>query len=256
MLGKLIKHEFKDSWLILTVLNVAVIVLSIIGSLSSREYMDFVDDLDFSGFIYGIYFMVYAFGLIALLLAATFYFYVRFFKNMDQGYLMHTLPVTANEHIISKLIVALAWRIVSFLVIVSGMFLISFRYENVFEMLKKMELTPLDLVLIILIVIRLNLYSILIGYASISIGQFSNKNKVFSSILAYFGIKTVIKIGSSFLALIDVLSLRDMIDKLGSFDVPGYRYKMMLIYIIATYSMSVVFYIITHWIMKNRLNLE
>lgn len=258
MLGKLFKHEWQDSWLIMTILNGSVLLLSIIGSRSVQRYFEILDDMDMGGFIYSIYILLYVFGVIALTLAATFYFYVRFYKNMytDQGYLMHTLPVNHNELIISKLLVALIWRVISFLVIFVGVFKVSFEIDDILEIIDNIDLVVSDVVLMIILLLGSALYSILVGYVSISIGQFSSKNKVLASIGAYFGIKVVARILRSFLTFINIFTFKEMIEKFNDFDDPSTRASFMLIFIVIIYIACALYYFITQWIMKNRLNLE
>lgn len=258
MLGKLFKHEWKDSWLIMTILNVSVFVLSIIGSHSTQKYFEVLEDMDAGGLIYAIYMLLYIFGIIALSLAATFYFFVRFYKNMytDQGYLMHTLPVNHNELIISKLLVALIWRAISFIVIILGILKMSFSFEDIIDMIRKLNIEASDFVLLVIMLLGMALYSLLVGYASISIGQFSAKNKVLASIGAYFGIKILTRILRSFLTFINIYSYRELIEKFSDFDDPSVRMQFMLIAIVIIYLACGLYYFITQWIMKNRLNLE
>ena len=258
MLGNLFKHEWKDSWLIMTILNVSVLVLSLIGSHSTQKYFEILEEMDVGGFIYAIYILLYAFGIIALSLAATFYFYVRFYKNMytDQGYLMHTLPVNHNELIVSKLLVALIWRVISFIVIILGIMKMSFSFEDIIYMVKNLNLVATDVILVVILLLGMALYSILLGYVSISIGQFSARNKVLASIGAYFGIKIIARILRSFLTLINIYNYRELIEKFRDFNDPTTRATFMLVIIVIVYIACGLYYFITQWIMKNRLNLE
>lgn len=59
-----------------------------------------------------VYSMVCVAVLIAISFVVTYYFFYRYYKNYftDEGYLMHTLPVTSGDLINSKLIVACFWQ--------------------------------------------------------------------------------------------------------------------------------------------------
>ena len=130
MLGKLFKHEWKDSFLFMIIRNGSILLLSILGAVFFRS-MD-ISELDyerpFQGLMYGTYLLVYVVGIFVLFIGSTIYFYVRFFRNMytDQGYLMHTLPVTEHELIFSKLSVAMIWKIISAIVVTFGLELIAY----------------------------------------------------------------------------------------------------------------------------------
>ena len=52
--------------------------------------------------------MLYIFGIIAIGIITIVVLVMRFYKNLftSEGYLMHTLPVKASQHLNSKLIVA------------------------------------------------------------------------------------------------------------------------------------------------------
>ena len=128
MLGKLISHEWKDTWKLMTILNGAVIVLSVLGMFfaATGNLTDIFNREDVTSVwvfvMYISFIMVYILGIIALSVGTTLYFYVRFYRNLytDQGYLMHTLPVTEHELILSKAIVAFIWKAVSVLVVGLG----------------------------------------------------------------------------------------------------------------------------------------
>ena len=64
-------------------------------------------------------------GMIAVTVMTTVVMVLRFYRNLlrDEGYLMHTLPVSVHSLVWSKLIVSLCWFAVTFLVILLTMLL-------------------------------------------------------------------------------------------------------------------------------------
>lgn len=280
MLGKLIKYEWKNSWLIMTILNSFVIVLSILGGFTVRN-LERIGQFEgiADGMIIGMYMFVYFVGIVSLTVVSSLYFYIRFYRNLytDQGYLMHTLPVTKHELITSKLLIAGAWKIISYLVIAIGMLYI-FNNEGfeLFREIKKwienLDEDPLRvvgyIVLSVLIGIAYVMYSILTVYAAISIGQLASKNKVWGAIGAYVGLRIVIRFLGRIVGVILMMIDKDnysgfTLGILSPF--LSYSYGMsnkpnvmlfMFLYLIGLSFMCAIFYIITHYMMKNRLNLE
>lgn len=125
MLGKLTKFEFKATARIFIPLYLAVC-----GALLFSKGFEFIYslfwDYTFSeafeavwDFVYGFMFAVYVVSIILAIFLTLFIVLQRFYKNLfgDEGYLMHTLPVSAKSHILSKLIVAGVWTLASVIVI-------------------------------------------------------------------------------------------------------------------------------------------
>ena len=68
--------------------------------------------------------LTYIICLAALSLCVTLCTVIRFYKNFftDEGYLMFTLPVKTSDLILSKTLVAVIWRLISFLFIILSVF--------------------------------------------------------------------------------------------------------------------------------------
>lgn len=110
MLIKLLKYEFRAAFRELLTLYVALLG---IASLLRPFYL-----YNLSGSLTGITVMVYGALMIAVLVVSCITIIQRFSKTMlgAEGYLMHTLPVSASMHILSKLITAMAIVIAGFMV--------------------------------------------------------------------------------------------------------------------------------------------
>ena len=287
MLGKLISHEWKDTWKLMTILNGAVIVLSVLGMFfaATGNLTDIFNREDVTSVwvfvMYISFIMVYILGIIALSVGTTLYFYVRFYRNLytDQGYLMHTLPVTEHELILSKAIVAFIWKAVSVLVVGLGIGAIVLTFAGTAEDIFR-EILPYGhemfdeyvdqvyggnagLFLLYVIVMFITgigsiIYSIFLGYVAISLGQQAKKNKVLASVGIFFGINIAVSIVTNMISqmlmfLMMRISMNDdyIPGRAGAFSL-GLSFFMAL----TICALAAVFYSVTHRVMSKRLNLE
>ena len=122
MLGKLLKHEFKAVNRLMIPLHLGLILITIVG----RFYVQFVMNrphVNYSNYTLRMWeglmdvllISAYVIALIAIFIITWLYLDIlRFRKNLftDEGYLMHTLPASAAEHIAAKLTVSTVWQIV------------------------------------------------------------------------------------------------------------------------------------------------
>lgn len=125
MLKKLFVHEWKDCWRLVGLMNLIVIGLTLIGTVVMQsDTWSFASENAVIRLTMTLYVMAYIASIAALSLVTVFFFYNRFYKNLytDQGYLMHTLPVTQHELIWSKTFVALIWQLIGGLVMAISIF--------------------------------------------------------------------------------------------------------------------------------------
>lgn len=142
MLGKLMRHEFKQTGKLLVpvfagllVLVLVTCILSLCGGMqaasgtSSTFVTSYGDDgntattmiLNGDGFsgqsilstITGIFFFITILYMVAFVMGVIIVCGMRFYKNLlgDEGYLMFTLPVSAAQQVGSKLTVAVTWTL-------------------------------------------------------------------------------------------------------------------------------------------------
>ncbi|MDR0458892.1 MAG: hypothetical protein LBG68_00290, partial [Coriobacteriales bacterium] len=116
MLGKLLKHEFRATarifglmyagLLVLAGMNAAVLFFSGLAPVS----MDAVFTSVLFDTISSLLVLSYMLMLLAVIILNFVIIVVRFYRLYgDEGYLWHTLPVSVDQHLISKLIVATIW---------------------------------------------------------------------------------------------------------------------------------------------------
>ena len=287
MLGKLIYHEWKDTWKLITILNGAVIVLSVLGMIFAAtgnitEVFKRNDASTVWLFVMYISFvMVYVLGIFALSIGTTLYFYVRFYRNLytDQGYLMHTLPVTAHELILSKAIVAFAWKVIGTIVMCMGIgsIIVSFAsttgelfreiipygreaLEEYIDMVYDGNAGLFFLYIIVMIITGIGgiIYSIFMGYAAISLGQQARKNKVLASVGIYFGINIAVSMATNminqFIMLFTVRISEKEAFMPGRFGSASIGISLLMGIVVCI--LAVLFYMLSYRIMDKRLNLE
>ncbi|NLK28845.1 MAG: hypothetical protein GX306_10975 [Clostridiales bacterium] len=260
MLTKLIKHEFKATSRILLPLYLVLAVFTIINRLNFN-----FDQLQESfPLLHGLILSGYVLSLIAMFVVTFVILIIRFYKNLtsEEGYLMFTLPVTPRQLINSKLLVASVWTVLSFIaVIVSLFFLVIFPGE-MHEFLRVIKdvrenLTEsfgsygiLFIIEIIIVVILSILNDLLKIYLSIAIGQLINGHKLIGSIGAYIGINIVIQIITTILLTIAGFAYQTYANPM---DIPRSFFPIMILLLLL---LNIVYYEVTNYLFKNKLNLE
>ena len=277
MLKKFFVYEWKDSWKIVGGLNVAVLLLSILGGFFYRDsFYESMDKNSYLSVMFMLYNILYFALIIALALVTGFFFYYRFFRNLytDEGYLMHTLPVNAHQLIWAKTFVALIWHLISALVMVfaSGSFINNMIKNDgytLWDVLKNAWnelssfLASVDLpastigvvIFAVLIMIVSPFYSIFMGYLAISLGQLTKKHKLLAAVGIYFGLTYAVQIVLSllspsfarFMASMDDLSLNKIM--------PMMTLLLAGLFLIMA-GVTAACYFMTHMVMQKKLNLE
>lgn len=212
MLGKLIKYDFKQSCRLLLPILGGVLALSVIGKLLliTRIY-DLLPD------VFKVL-SVLAYGLIifACFIGAPIYFVVYFYKNFysNTGYLMHTLPVTTHQKLVSKIVTTFVLELLTFfvcalsiviLIYQKGMFKTltqGWHTANIhFQSMLDMSLTTFIILTLIMMIVSIFVQMILF-FACVSIGQIFSGHKVLGSIAAYLMIHFVVQMISTVLLVL------------------------------------------------------
>lgn len=144
MLRKLLKYEFKNTYKVILLLLGAVALATLIGfislqspfwdSLSGRNrYSDSlaVDLLSMMSFFSITFYIIM---LVGVVYAALIYLVVRFYRTMytDEGYLLHTLPVTKHQILISKIFVSSVWMYLIYFAMYASLAFFVLSLVNVF----------------------------------------------------------------------------------------------------------------------------
>lgn len=270
MLGKLIKYEFKATYRFMLMIYSLLFVSGIILALGILFYGLFMQ-LEISGTIItvgetiisilGVVFIsLFVMGTIFVLSVMTFYSIKRFHDNLlgDGGYLMHTLPVKTRDNIWAKCIVSVLWTVISTIAVIvvyyvlalilGGTETVSATIELFSEIdwsfFAELENVILTIEFILSSVFYLvNFYFCI--YASIAIGYSLNNNRVLISVLSYIGFCIAESILSAAVS-VPFLFWEDTY-------LPVLNEGIVIILHLIRFA---VYYFITNYFMKNKLNLQ
>lgn len=274
MLKKLLKYEWKDTRKLLLPINLTIVVLTAIGC---ALLCTSIFDSDAGSILAVLFMLFYIFALIAFSSTTIIYLYVRFYKNLytREGYLMHTLPVTEEQLFHSKFIIGNFWFCLnSLLTLLSTMALgfaaglreavmeisehfsdgTAFSFEEVFG-----SPIPMFLFWVVIVIIVSSVSSILMGYASVLLGQQLQKNKLAASIGFYFAFYMVIQIISSIVAMIPSFAIiennieNDVMPTDFFARLFQYMFPVMTVFYLA---LGIALYIVCRILLKRKVNLD
>ena len=276
MLGKLMKHEFRATGRIMLPLLGAELLLSVLAGLSVRG-LDRLENMGFLGVTYILTLSVFFLGLFALAVVAFVLMIQRFYRNLlrDEGYLAMTLPVSVDEQIWSKLLVSFVWFLaVGVLSMVTMVILVTlgarmnflqavFSQENL-EMLRE-AVTIIgggNVFLFTLECIVLGFLGVcatcLRCYSALAIGHSAADHKLLLSFVAYFVIGMALSLlqNAFTFGLLPNLDFNRLLMNVDTLE-GGLRFAHGAMWIGAVLSLvySAIFYFITRYFLKNKLNL-
>ncbi len=211
MLGKLLKHEFRATGRTMLPVYGAVLLLAVLANLSIRLLERNVGP--FLSILFGLVIAAFIIGIIAAAIMTAVLMIKRFYTNYlkDEGYLMHTLPVSVHGLVWSKMIVSMVWFLCTFIVIwlvilltallQTGTSLAQFfagfpSWAEIREGLDQYGIRLGDLWFIgleaLLCVLVSGLFTCLHFYAAMSLGHMFAKDKILLSIVFFVGISFVL----------------------------------------------------------------
>ena len=135
MLTKLLKHEFKATGRFMWVIYAAMVLLSIAANVSMR-----LMEHDNNTLVNTVAVLLLVAWVLSLVIGSIMIFVMlikRFYQNLltDEGYLMFTLPGNVHQLVLSKLIAATVWFMVSVLVVILSVMIAVFDNSMVAGML-------------------------------------------------------------------------------------------------------------------------
>lgn len=267
MLSKLTKHEFRATGRILLPVYLLLMVTSGLCCL----FLHLADRYDTKAIaifqqLTLIAFIVTAIGAAILTLVLMIY---RFYKNLmtDEGYLMFTLPAGTGQIIWSKLIVTTVWSIVT--CVAEGIAIMiataeQMDYVGIFReiprFIEMMQLTVPEIIgyaleCILLAVLGL-LSAYLMFYAAIALGHSFANHKILLSVVFYFAFSIGLQIVTSFSWLFGLVEwIPD--DLFAAGDNLALSFQLVVwAGIVWSALVSAALYVLTHLMLKRRLNLQ
>ena len=287
MLKQLLKYEFKATKRLYFGLYLALALLSVVLGVSFRQENARVDNTNFGRLevILMVLYLSVIFAIAVLCFVST---VQRFYKNLlgREGYLMHTLPVTETQLILSKLLTSMVWVLCSGLVgVVCITVMVSIgvldaevlgtlswdRWKQLWQMLYE-EIGPefwVAMVWTILINLARLASLILCVYAACMIAHQFKKQTMVAGILAFIGLNVVENQIDKLLGTNDAALFVDVTYKLVdvsgvSEGTPVMHYMTAafgqgarcLFCFVFTAAIAAVYFCLTRWLMKHKLNLE
>lgn len=286
MLKQLLKYEFKATKSLYFGLYLALALLSVVLGVSFRQENAWADNTNF-GRLEVILMVLYLSVLFAIAVLCFVSTVQRFYKNLlgREGYLMHTLPVTETQLILSKLITSMVWVLCSGLVgivCITVMVAVGVFDPETFGMVdweswKQLwgmlygelgtRFWPVTFWTILINLARLASL-ILCVYAACMIAHPFRKHVV---ILAFIGLNIVENQIDKLLGTNHVNLFMDITYRVADVNVTGVTYGMTpmrwltaalgtdvgyLFCFAVTAAIAAAYFFLTRWLMKNKLNLE
>ena len=288
MLGKLFKHEFRRIGKMACLLLAVFFGVTVVGAiyLVSPLFHGIIDASNNSGvmltIVGGILGLIgllsYTLILIGLSFGFIIYLGFRFYQSMysDEGYLTHTLPVKSSHLIIVKTVTAGTWMLimtvalyalVGFLAILGYAQMRGFGFLEVTSLFKEFlgtlaeylregadyDLSASGILLAVMAIIS-PFATVSILFGSITLGQYSWKNKGLMGIVAFIGVRIAMSIVSGILNVgVTILRTSGGNDPEVMFMLTNDRYLVsMLTQVIFA---CLLFFWSIH-VVKNRLNME
>ncbi|GKH47186.1 MULTISPECIES: hypothetical protein [Anaerotruncus] len=276
MLKKLLKYEIRATARLFLPVFGAILLLAILNNI----FFNFNDIPDFAAVLT---MMLYVILIIALFVLVYVVMIQRFYKNLlrDEGYLMFTLPVRTWQLIASKLIVSIMWLAICTFVTVLSVFIMAFSLDllrEIPEFLRQLsdflahyvgisEVTLFFEFVFLMLIGTIG--SVLMIYAAISIGHLVGKHRVLTAFGAYIGLSIVEQIITNlYFSLVG--RIYDHTIPYGSYgayqfgygaydfarEFVGAMHMIVIPTLIITVIFSVVYFILTNYILSHRLNLE
>ena len=258
MLGKLMKYELKATGRIFLPLFAALLLVAVI----SKLFMSLSFEIPMVIGIAVSVIMIIGIFIITLIITLQ-----RFYKNLltNEGYLMFTLPVNTDSIIWSKLLVASVWNILSFVIVGAAIAIMALGAFNLSEAIQCMMgflagvgINGATLSVFIIEFIFLSLSSLLSGiltfYACMSVSLFSNKYRILISFAAFIGFNTIGQIISSIAAAIAMKT--NLPNVFMGWTLNTQIHAGQLSMIIVNIAVGVIFYFLSRYMLKNKLNLE
>lgn len=267
MVKKLFKHEINSYTKYMGL--VSLILLSV--SLFCRVIQFFDNDSVVYNIVFGSSILAVVVAVFAAMILTTLLIVVRFYKNMftAEGYLTLTLPITTAQHIFVKVVCAMIFDFTTLLSIVISL-IVTTAGDVCVEIFKAggylVDLffkefgfnAGLYIVEFAILMLVSSATGILLYYACLSIGQLAKKAKIIFAIGVYYLYYIVSQIFGTILTItFEVFST--FYEEIGEFIISHQTSSLHIILIVGiviTVLQGIVYYFVTHFIMKKKLNLE
>ena len=271
MLGKLIKYHFKSVSEYFLPIFVGIggfsILYFILGLLNGPN----MDNVIFGengngvlGIVYILSTVAFFFVIVALALGSSIIMVYHFYRKYVsvEAYLTLTLPAKPWQHVFSMMVVGAIWKLLSMVVCLSAVFLVGFSFVGVsglrdifreifggavsFDYLFNSIVSEMGLdfttAVLTFLDILISLFSTnLICFAALSLGQMSKSHKVMMAVLWFIAMNMIVS------TLTDSLTIFSDAQSFNGIFLMGIAINLVT---------SVVYFVITNWVLEKKVNLE
>lgn len=262
MFGKLLKYEFKSIGKWYFALNAAVIAIAAILSFTIKQFTQQADNAGVFGTVIDKMLpltLSLTFGALITgsLLSTLLIIINRFSKNIfgREGYLTLTLPVTSHQIILSKLVASFICSLFNLIILIFGIAILivpMVDFKDVVETLSKVIKAEyiLDNAFILSYLLVSSLASFLLLYFAISIGQLFSNRRGLMAFIAYFTLMILFSVATTYLNL-KVFGFESTSEVL-----PYKEHVYLYVIIVEEFVEMLICYLGTHFIIKNKLNIQ
>ena len=274
MLRKLLKHEFRATGRIMLPLYLILLATAIGANFSTRGLLE--TDLKMLDLLGGLLIMAFGVAIVAVCVMSMVVMVQRFYKNLlqDEGYVMMTLPVSAHQHLWSKLIVSAVWFALTLVMVCLACFIMAFDvgfvqqiaagfrelFQEIFRHLTAYyAINGTAMIVEFLVVCFVGCCAMCLQfYAALAIGHSFANHKMAWSVLWFFLIQFAVQfLGGIGIVLLDeswfhrlLLGWTEHISGMAS------MHLGMFAVILGEVVYSAIFYFLTTYFLQKRLNLE
>ena len=270
MLRKLMKHEFRATGRIMLPLFLILLVTSVGANFSTRGLLE--TDNKFLDVLGVLLVMAFAIAIVGVCVMSMVVMVQRFYKNLlqDEGYVMMTLPVSTHQHIWSKLIVSAVWFALTILIVCLACLIMAADVTVIGEIVSGCQdlfrhvtayyaINGTAVVVEFLVMCFVGCCAMCLQfYASLAIGHSFSSHKMAWSVLWFFIILFAAQfLGGSGIVLLDESWLHNLL--LGWTDnISGMAamHLSMVCLILGEVLYGAIFYFLTTYFLKRRLDLE
>jgi hypothetical protein len=263
MLGKLMKHDFKAIGKLLLPLNALVLLMSFVGVILRQSGM-----FDQHRFVQLLAILVITYTIVVIVIIVITYFYpvIYFYRNLftRQGYLTFTLPVSSWKILASKTIVGYGWYLINIVVLIFSIWALAgfptmpaeaYAEVNYYIMREIGWSLGGFIGWAVGVTLVGVLFTLVMAYLSISIGQLFGKFKIGASIVAYIVIGTIIQILTTVAMVIFLMSTP--VPELMYEPMPGEFLTFILYMTLVFYGvLGGLFYVLSGVILRKKVNLD
>lgn len=282
MFSKLLKHEWKANWGLMSVLALAVIGAALVGTIALRVLVNYGDEIANAPMLsllllpLGMLVFVSFLALAIYAVAVNFVLIFRFYKNKftDEGYLTFTLPVKTSQIFLSSALNMLIWMVISVVLVAAlcaAMILFGTATDGLINMdiirsFKEMDYIWEEMgymfgqilgdgfgVLSVITILISPVYSVVLSMTCITLGAVvAKKHKILAAIGISYGAGMVLNIISSIVTSIpSLLFIGDTSMESSDLYFTITMVGQLLIYL----GVTVGGYFLSTHLMKNKLNL-